>query len=190
MWVRDRLDEGLRMWKTCHASCSSDRTAKAERPRADTGPRLQPGEDARLGVDDEAEEVPATAVPGDGQGRGRGRMPAGPLDLDISDLGHEHPAVLLETEGVGVEADRLQGVLLRLVPERPTFRPCRLPQAVEEVLVGSSEVSVAPLGDCLAHLMKSQGHMNIEHALRLLPAGSENNGDPAQPLGGGIDMDV
>jgi len=124
-------------------------------PKVDTRLRLHLGKDVRLGVHDEAEEVPARTVPGDRQGRRRGREPAGPLDLEVADLGHVHRAVILKGEGVGVEADRLPGALLRLVPRRPD--PAALPlslEAVEEAPVGGIQVPKGLLQNDRRHLGK------------------------------------
>ena len=111
------------------------------------------GKNIRLGIHDETEEVPAGAVFGDGQGRGCGRKPAGPPDLEVADLGHVHRAVAGEGEGVGGEADRLPGVLLRLVAGRAD--PAALPLAldrVEEVPVGGIQVPQGLLQDHRRHL--------------------------------------
>ncbi len=61
----------------------------------EAGVGLQAGEDVRLGVHDEAEEVPAGAGFGDGQGRGCGRKRSGPLGFEVAGLGHVHRAVVL-----------------------------------------------------------------------------------------------
>ncbi|GAB2821825.1 hypothetical protein GCM10027091_61380 [Streptomyces daliensis] len=123
--------------------------------QVDTGLCPQCGEDVGLGLHDEAEEVPAGAVFGDGHRCRVGRKRTRPPDLEMADLGHIHPAVTGEGEGVGVQTDRLPGILLRLVPRRA--HPAPLPLArdrVEEVLVGRIQVPQGLLQDNRRHLGK------------------------------------
>jgi len=121
--------------------------------QVDTGLRLQSGKDVRLGVHNEAEEVPAATVFNDSQGRRRGRERTRPPALRWPIFAtYTVPSSFREKALVFRRID-CRVSFFDLYRGGPTLRPCPFTRnRIEEILLGGVQVPQSLLQDNRRHI--------------------------------------